>query len=360
MRIIEAKQFDGVDLLVLSTPLDGLFNGAAVVDPTGALVGLAYSTVLEGEQRTVAIPARYIQQLLGGAGAPRVVASGSAPPDAAPTAAPSTGPSRRYRFAGKEDDRVALACQRSVLLHLVGEATTGDIRLACACVSRAFANVDASIPAQYTSSHFFSRDDGEVLNISAMESSSRAELVPPVVRAYADRLLWDTTVCLGTLPIRSQLASQYPTSWRFGVNPEVPDMRRPAVSPVEGPPAEVDRSLGGLIFADEVELYSALRSLVLDRGPGTMEERTNAVQRDWEMLRPRAPDALEWLVLSCKYRTEAKNGYDRWQSTTPDFFWYEPAFSTQRLLAIGAMPENHPVHRIQAPRAQCPLRKSAS
>jgi hypothetical protein len=259
-------------------------------------------------------------------------------------------------FADKEKSRVYSACELAVRLNLVGRATTGDIDQACRCVESAYAASETGIPAEYRKNHLWMRPEGEVINLIAVYHTSRGDLVPGPVRIVADRMGWEARSCLGPLLTRSQLTGTFARDWLAETNPKM-NYRGPIVEPVEGLPASVNKNLDGLIFADLSHLRGVIDDSIGFDGNEPLQQTLDRRHAAFEFLQGFGRNAGEFVVLSCRYRTQARNNYDRWQSSTPYHYWYKPVWEPLVAELVAAAPDGHPVRGVGPARESCPLER---
>lgn len=266
----------------------------------------------------------------------------------------------QFKFSGKQNTRASTACERAVLANLNGKATTGDVTQACTCVGRVYDGAGSSIPSDLFEKYFWSKHGGaEVINPAGISTVANAELVDGKVKVVADVIAWDVRSCLGTLPTRGQITGEYPNRWR-----DQPDTRfeygGPIVPPVAGPASPVDRNLGGLQFVKLVYLREAIEDYTTFRSQDSPEDKYAARDQALRFVEPFGDPHTDFVVIACKYRTEAKNGYNRWQSTHAYYYWYAPDWNPRATKLVNAAPAGSFFGKIGAARGDCPIREPKS
>jgi hypothetical protein len=103
-----------------------------------------------------------------------------------------------------------------------------------------------------------------------------------------------------------------------------------------------------------IEDYTTYRSD--DRPENKYAVRNQAL----EFVEPFGDPHTDFVVIACSYRTEARNGYNRWQSTHAYYYWYLPDWNPRATNLVNAAPEGSFFREIGPARNDCPVRKPES
>lgn len=260
------------------------------------------------------------------------------------------------KYADREVTRVFSACELAVALNLNGLATTGDIEQACRCVDRAFEASTVDIPVKYRTKYIWNRPEGEVINVYGIKSQRRADLIPGAVQVAAGRLAWAVIECLGPLPTRSQLIGEFARDWSNKPHRRY-DYLGPITTPEPGDARPLDKDLGGLLSETIQYVHHVIMDSYLRRSSD--EGALDARYENLRWLDAYDSNARNRVVISCEYRTQADNGYNRWMSTWAYFFWYAPEETDGAEAIVAGSPPDHPIRTIGPSRTHCPLREPA-